>query len=409
MPPETTVPPIDAYHPSAPFYDELFEPDGVPRRAARRSSRSWSGSAQTHWRRPAAGATRSSCSRGSRSRRRRRATAPARATGRSRSTSCRASSRRRVATIKRGLAQRIRALNHFVDDVYHGREIVREGIVPWPLVVSRSHFARAVHGIRPPGGVYCHVSGCDLVRDGDGPWKVLEDNVRTPSGISYVLENRVAMTRLRAGAVRRPPRAAGRPLPAAAARGAARRRAGRRRRGDRRRVDAGPAELGVLRARVPGAPDGRRAGRGVGPGRARRRRSTCARRAGSRACTRSTAASTTTSSTRWSSVPTRCSACRGSCAPTAPARVAIANAFGTGVADDKAIYHYVPEMIRFYLGEEPILDNVPTYLLRRPRARGGAGAAVGELVVKPTGESGGKGVFIGPHATEAGARRRSPT
>src|SRR6059058_6484906 len=98
--------------------------------------------------------------------------------------------------IKRGLAQRIRALNHFIDDVYHGREIVREGIVPWRLIVSRSHFARAVHGIRPPGGVYCHVAGCDLVRDDDGTWKVLEDNVRTPSGISYVLENRVAMTRL---------------------------------------------------------------------------------------------------------------------------------------------------------------------------------------------------------------------
>jgi len=98
--------------------------------------------------------------------------------------------------IKRGLAQRIRALNAFVDDVYHGREIVHEGIVPWELVVSRSAFARAAHGIRPPGGVYCHVSGCDLVRDADGSWKVLEDNVRTPSGISYVLENRVAMLRL---------------------------------------------------------------------------------------------------------------------------------------------------------------------------------------------------------------------
>jgi uncharacterized circularly permuted ATP-grasp superfamily protein len=98
--------------------------------------------------------------------------------------------------IKRGLAQLIRALNAFVDDVYHGREIVRAGKVPWEVIVSRSHFARAVHGIRPPGGVYTHVAGCDLVRDADGTWKVLEDNVRTPSGISYVLENRVAMTRL---------------------------------------------------------------------------------------------------------------------------------------------------------------------------------------------------------------------
>src|SRR5260370_29884506 len=98
--------------------------------------------------------------------------------------------------IKRGLAQRIRALNAFVDDVYHAHEIVRAGVVPWSLVVSRPQFARPVHGVRPPGGVYCHVSGCDLVRGGDGRWLVLEDNVRTPSGISYVLENRVAMTRL---------------------------------------------------------------------------------------------------------------------------------------------------------------------------------------------------------------------
>ena len=98
--------------------------------------------------------------------------------------------------IKRGLAQRIRALNAFVDDVYHGREIVRAGIVPWSLIVSRPSFARPVHGVRAPGGVYTHVSGCDLVRGGDGSWRVLEDNVRTPSGISYVLENRLAMTRL---------------------------------------------------------------------------------------------------------------------------------------------------------------------------------------------------------------------
>ena len=98
--------------------------------------------------------------------------------------------------IKRGLAQRIRALNAFVDDVYHAHEIVQAGIVPWSLIVSRKEFARPVHGVRAPGGVYCHVCGCDLVRDGDGRWRVLEDNVRTPSGISYVLENRLAMTRL---------------------------------------------------------------------------------------------------------------------------------------------------------------------------------------------------------------------
>ena len=76
----------------------------------------------------------------------------------------------------------MRALNRFVDDVYHEQEIVQEGIVPGSFVLTRPAFARAAHGIRPPGGVWTHVSGCDLVRDADGRWKVLEDNVRTPTG-----------------------------------------------------------------------------------------------------------------------------------------------------------------------------------------------------------------------------------
>ena len=214
-------------------------------------------------------------------------------------------------TIKRGLAQRIRALNRFVDDVYHGREIVHDGVVPWPLVVSRPEFARAAHGIRPPGGVYCHVSGCDLVRDADGSWKVLEDNVRTPSGISYVLENRRAMTRLLPGLFAVLPRAAGRPLPDAAAQRAARGRPGGRRRADRRRLDARPAQLRLLRARVPRPPDGRRAGRGLRPRGPRRAVLHPHHQRPRSACMRSTAGSTTTSSTRSSSGPTRCSASPG--------------------------------------------------------------------------------------------------
>ena len=99
-------------------------------------------------------------------------------------------------SIERGLGQRLRALNAFIDDVYHGREIVRERVVPWELGARLAPVRRAVHGVRPPGGIYCHVAGCDLVRDADGSWRVLEDNCRTPSGISYVLENRLAMTRL---------------------------------------------------------------------------------------------------------------------------------------------------------------------------------------------------------------------
>jgi len=100
------------------------------------------------------------------------------------------------ASIERGLIQRVRALNAFCDDIYHDAQIIKAGVIPWSLIAGRAEFARAAHGIRPPGGVYCHVAGCDLVRDRDGSWKVLEDNVRTPSGVSYVLENRRAMRRL---------------------------------------------------------------------------------------------------------------------------------------------------------------------------------------------------------------------
>ena len=271
-------------------------------------------------------------------------------------------------TIKRGLAQRIRALNAFVDDVYHAHEIVRAGIVPWSLIVSRSSFARPVHGVRAPGGVYCHVCGCDLVRDGDGTWRVLEDNVRTPSGISYVLENRVAMTRLM------PELFAGHRV---------------------RAVDHYPSLLlDALRAVAPAAEShptvvlwtpgplnsayfehaflARQMGvELVEPGDLVVRDAVCYMR-------------TTAGLQRVHTIyrrldddfidplefrPDSVLGVPGLVRAYRAGTVAIANAIGTGVADDKAIYYYVPEMIRFYLGEEPILENVPTYLLSDEKSR----------------------------------------
>ncbi len=297
--------------------------------------------------------------------------------------------------IKRGLAQRIRALNQFIDDVYHGREIAREGIVPWSLIVSRSHFARAVHGVRPPGGVYCHVAGCDLVRDGDGTWKVLEDNVRTPSGISYVLENRVAMTRLVPQLFQhyrvRP-------------------------------VDHYPQLLlAALRAVAPSAEDEATVVVWT-PGSmnsAYFEHAFLARQMGVELVEATDLVvrdsvlymRTTSGLQRVHAVYRRIDddfadpldfradsllGVPGLLRAYRAGTVAVANAFGTGVADDKAVYHYVPEMIRFYLGEEPLLDNVVTYLLSDPEQREEALARRHELVFKPTGESGGKGVFIGP-------------
>ena len=301
--------------------------------------------------------------------------------------------------IKRGLAQRVRALNLFVEDVYHNREIVREGIVPWQLVVTRSAFARAAHGIRPPGGVWCHVSGCDLVRDADGRWKVLEDNVRTPSGISYVLENRIAMSRL---------------LPELFAGY------------DVRPVSHYPALLlEALRAAAPsGGEDPVVVVWTPGPANsAYFEHSFLARQMGVELVEASDLVvrdalcymRTTRGLARVDSIYRRIDddfmdplefrsdsllGVPGLMGAYRAGSVAIANAVGTGVADDKAIYHYVPEMIRYYLGEDPILDNLPTWLLADPEQRAFALEHLHELVVKPTGESGGKGVFIGPHASE---------
>src|SRR6202142_4363835 len=308
--------------------------------------------------------------------------------------------------IKRGLAQRIRALNAFVDDVYHAHEIVQAGIVPWSLIVSRKEFARPVHGVRAPGGVYCHVCGCDLVRDGDGRWRVLEDNVRTPSGISYVLENRVAMTRL---------------VPELFA--------GHRVRG----VDNYPSLLlDALRAVAPATEShptivlwtpgamnsayfehaflARQMGvELVEPGDLVVRDAVCYMR-------------TTAGLQRVHTIYRRLDddfidplefradsvlGVPGLVRAYRAGTVAIANAIGTGVADDKAIYYYVPEMIRFYLAEEPILENVPTYLLSDEQARRHVLGRLDELVVKPTSESGGKGVFIGPHASKAERKRQA--
>ena len=302
-------------------------------------------------------------------------------------------------TVKRGLAQRIRALNHFVDDVYHGREIVRDGIVPWHLVANCSSFARAVHGIRPPGGVYCHVAGCDLVRDTDGTWRVLEDNVRTPSGISYVLENRVAMARLVPGlfdSYRVRPVAHYPQLLLAALRSVA---------------PSTDSEATVV-VWTPGPMNS-----------AYFEHAFLARQMGVELVEASDLVvrdevlymRTTAGLRRVHAVYRRLDddfvdplefrvdsmlGVPGLVRAYRAGAVAVANAFGTGVADDKAVYHYVPQMIRYYLGEDALLENVPTYLLTDPEQLEHVLGRIGELVVKPTGESGGKGVSIGPAATE---------
>ena len=302
--------------------------------------------------------------------------------------------------IKRGLAQRIRALNHFVADVYHEREIVKAKIVPWTLIASRSHFARSAYGIRPPGGVYTHIAGCDLVRDADGSWKVLEDNVRTPSGISYMLENRIAMTRL---------------VPSLFAYYRV------------RPIDEYPLLLlQSLKSVAPG-PEGEATVVVWTPGPANSayfEHAFLARQMGVELVEASDLVvrddvcymRTTNGLARVNAIyrrlddafidplefrPDSLLGVPGLIRAYRAGTVAIANAIGTGVADDKAIYCYVPEMIRFYLAEEPLLDNVKTYLLDDPEQLEHALGRIDGLVFKPTGESGGRGVVIGPHTDAA--------
>jgi uncharacterized circularly permuted ATP-grasp superfamily protein len=303
------------------------------------------------------------------------------------------------APIEKGLIQRIEALNRFCDDIYHGREIIAAGLVPWSLVTTRTAFARAAHDIRPPSGVYCHISGCDLVRDRDGTWRVLEDNVRTPSGVSYVLENRRAMRRLVPGLFQ----------------------------GQRvRSVDDYPALLlGALRESAPAGDESPTVVVWT-PGTfnsAYFEHAYLARQMGvelvegSDLVVRDNACyiNTTGGLSRVHVIYRRIDdvfidplefradslmGIPGLMRAYRAGNVAIANAVGTGVADDKAIYPYVPEMIRFYLGEEPILANVTTYQLADPDQLSWALDRIDTLVVKPTSESGGSGVFIGPGATD---------
>src|ERR1019366_6765671 len=224
---------------------------------------------------------------------------------------------------------------------------------------SRSHFARAAHGIRPPRGVYTHIAGCDLVRDAQGAWKVLEDNVRTPSGISYMLENRLAMTRL---------------IPSLFAHHRV------------RPIDQYPAVLHAALRSVAPVADGAATIVVWTPGPANSayfEHTFLARQMG-------------VELVEASDLVVRDDVCY----MRTTSGLARANAIGTGVADDKAVYCYVPAMIRFYLGEEPLLENVTTYLLDDPEQLEAALARIDALVFKPTGESGGKGVVIGPDTDE---------
>ncbi len=300
--------------------------------------------------------------------------------------------------IERGLKQRIHALNLFIDDVYNDGKILRDGVVPEHLLHSAKCFRDACRGLNPPHGIWCHVTGTDLVRDTDGTVYVLEDNMRCPSGVSYVLENRQVMKRTF------PQVFAGlNVLP----------------------VDNYPDRL--LETLQHLAPGGAHDPTVVvlTPGiynSAYFEHSFLAQQMGvelveGRDLTVSGGfvyMRTTTGFQRVDVIyrridddfldpqafrPDSMLGVPGLLEVYRAGHVALANAPGTGVADDKAVYAYVPKIIRYYLGEEPLLPNVPTYVCEDSKEREHVLAHLHQLVVKPTNESGGYGLLLGPRAS----------
>ncbi len=304
--------------------------------------------------------------------------------------------------LEAGLTQRVTALNRFLDDLYvGGAQIVEDGVVPRRLVLSSDGYRHEAVGIEVPFGARCLVAGIDIIRDRFGTYRVLEDNLRCPSGVSYVVENRSAMTRLlpslfAAGTVR-PVDQYGRML-----REALQRVAPPRAGSTPRIVVLTPGIHNsayfehVFLATQMGVEvvEGRdlvvddhvvyvRTTSGL------QRVDVIYRRIDDEFCDPVTFRADSTLGVA------------GLLHAVRAGNVTVANAIGNGVADDKAVYAYVPDMVRYYLGEEPLIDNVPTYLLWDPEQRAAVLDRLHEVVVKPVAEAGGYGLVIGPAATEA--------
>ena len=308
------------------------------------------------------------------------------------------------ARMEAGLRQRVTALNRFIHDVYHGQEILKAGIVPAGQVLNNAQFRKEMMGVAVPGGVYSHISGIDIVRagpaDGAGEYYVLEDNLRVPSGVSYMLENRKMMMRLfpelfsrhRIEPVAHYPDLLLETLRAVSPSGVneptvvvltpgmynsayfehaflAQQMGVELVEGQDlyvkdgfvyMRTTQGPRRVDVIYRRVDDDFLDPRAFR-----------------------------------------PDSTLGCAGLLDVYRAGNITLANAIGTGIADDKSIYPYVPKMIEFYLGEKPILNNVPTWLCREKDDLKYVLDHLHELVVKEVHGAGGYGMLVGPAASKA--------
>ena len=302
--------------------------------------------------------------------------------------------------IETGLIQRVRALNAFLADIYGEGMILKEGIVPRDLIIGSAQFRHAAMGIKPRDNLFVTVAGIDLVRGVDGRFLVLEDNVRTPSGVSYVLQNRVIMRRLfpellramRVRSVEHYPADLLASLKELAPRG-----------------NADP-EVAVLTPGVYNSAFFEHVflSQQMGVELVEGRDLVCVDHQlfmkTVHGLSRIDVLYRRVDDDYLDPVVFRPDSLLGVAGLTAAIRagnVAIANAIGTGVADDKAVFAYTPAMIRFYLGEEPILPIVETHLLREPDVCAMVLRNLDRFVIKPTGASGGYGVVIGPKASEA--------
>ena len=302
------------------------------------------------------------------------------------------------AWLEAGLKQRITALNFFVDDIYHKQRILKDRVIPREILESATSYRSVCQDLQPPRGIWCHITGTDLVRNRDGQIYVLEDNLRCPSGVSYVLQNRLVMKRSFPQLFE-----ASRVMPV---------------------TDYASRLLRMLKQL---APDGVESPTVVllTPGvynSAYYEHSFLAQQMGVELVEGSDLAvrdgfvqMRTTAGFRRVDViyrridddfidpqtfrPDSMLGVPGLMDVYRSGRVALANAPGTGVADDKVIYAYVGKLIRYYLGEEMIIPNVPTYVCFDPHERKYVLEHLHELVVKAANEAGGYGMLVGPHAS----------
>ncbi len=301
--------------------------------------------------------------------------------------------------LERGLAQRITALNLFLHDVYHEQKIIKDGIIPAHFILSAKHFRREFMNVNVPGDIYIHICGTDLIRDREGKYVVLEDNGRCPSGASYLLENRLAMKRAFPNLFRS---AGVRPVENYT--------------DELRNTLQHVAPYGkqdpVCVVLTPGVYNSayfehcflaRQMGIEIVEGRDLIVRDNFVYMRTTKGLVQVDVIyrridddfldPTVFRKDSLLGVPGIVNAYRAG-------NVALCNSIGTGVADDKTVYYWVPKIIKYYLGEDPILDNVETYLASEEEDYKYIMENLGNLVVKAANESGGYGMLMGPHSTK---------